>query len=153
VTERVSEAAPTASTRPAQPAEYLAQVRWSDPDQLGHVNHARYLSYFEDARMMLLAGAPTGVPGSAADRGCIAARVAVDYAAPVEFRPGLTLRVETGVGAIGTSSWTLAQRMYDGEQVVARCECVLVAYSYADAKARPLDDDERAYWQRFAVAG
>jgi hypothetical protein len=21
--------------------DYLAQVRWSDPDQLGHVNHAR----------------------------------------------------------------------------------------------------------------
>jgi acyl-CoA thioester hydrolase len=135
------------------PAEYLAQVRWSDPDQLGHVNHARYLSYFEDARMMLLAGAPTGVPGSPADRGCIAARVAVDYAAPVEFRPGLQLRVETSVTAIGRSSWTLTQRMYDGEWVVARCECVLVAYSYADRKPRPLDDDERAYWQRFAVGG
>ena len=30
---------------------HVAQVRWSDPDMLGHVNHARYLSYFEDARM------------------------------------------------------------------------------------------------------
>ncbi|NJC71106.1 acyl-CoA thioesterase [Planosporangium thailandense] len=132
---------------------FLAQVRWSDPDQLGHVNHARYLSYFEDARMMMLAGAPTGVPGRPGDRGCIAARVAVDYEAPVVYRPGLTLRVETGVAAIGTSSWTLAQRMYDGDSVVARCECVLVAYSYADGKKRPLDDDERAYWQRFASGG
>jgi acyl-CoA thioester hydrolase len=138
---------------PAQPAEYLAQVRWSDPDQLGHVNHARYLSYFEDARMLLLAGAPTGVPGTAGDRGCIAARVAVDYAAPVEFRPGLELRVATSVSAIGTSSWTLVQRMYDGETAVAHCECVLVAYSYADSKPRPLDDDERAYWQRFTDGG
>lgn len=135
------------------PAEFLAQVRWSDPDQLGHVNHARYLSYFEDARMELLAWSPTRVPGSVGHRGCIAARVAVDYAAPVEFRPGLTLRVETEVAAIGTSSWTLEQRMYDGDTVVARCECVLVAYSYADVKSRPLDPDEREYWQRFAVGG
>lgn len=127
--------------------EHLAQVRWSDPDQLGHVNHARYLSYFEDARMTLLATAPAGMPGTPSDRGCIAARVAVDYAAPVEFRPGLTLRVETAVAAIGTSSWTLEQRMYDGDTFVARCECVLVAYSYADRKPRPLDDDERAFWQ------
>ncbi|GAA1794321.1 acyl-CoA thioesterase [Planosporangium flavigriseum] len=148
MTEQVEQSESTSA-----PAVYLAQVRWSDPDQLGHVNHARYLSYFEDARMELLAGAPTGVPGSPADRGCIAARVAVDYAAPVEFRPGLVLRVETEVAAIGTSSWTLAQRMCDGERPVARCECVLVAYSYAESKPRPLDDDERAYWQRFAVAG
>jgi acyl-CoA thioester hydrolase len=127
--------------------EYLAQVRWSDPDQRGHVNHARYLSYFEDARMTLLATSPAGMPGTPSDRGCIAARVAVDYAAPVEFRPGLTLRVETAVAAIGTSSWMLEQRMYDGDTFVARCECVLVAYSYADRKPRPLDDDERAFWQ------
>ncbi len=127
--------------------EHLAQVRWSDPDQLGHVNHARYLTYFEDARMMLLAGSPAGMPGSVADRGCIAARVAVDYAAPVEFRPGLALRVTTRVAAIGTSSWTLDQRIYDGDAEVGRCECVLVAYDYGQGKPRPLDDDERAYWQ------
>jgi acyl-CoA thioester hydrolase len=131
------------------PADHVAQVRWSDPDQLGHVNHARYLSYFEDARMMLLAASPAGMPGAPSDRGCIAARVAVDYAAPVEFRPGLALRVRTAVSAIGTSSWTLEQRMYDGETIVARCECVLVAYSYADRKPRPLDDDERAFWQGY----
>ena len=121
-----------------------AQVRWSDPDLLGHVNHARYLSYFEDARMELLAASPTGLPD--AGRGCIAARVAVDYLAPVEFRPGLTLRVESTVSKVGTSSWTLDQRLYDGDTEVARCGCVLVAYSYADGKARPLDDDERAHW-------
>jgi acyl-CoA thioester hydrolase len=131
-------------------AVYHAQVRWSDPDQLGHVNHARYLSYFEDARMSAMVASPTGTPGAAGSRGCIAARVAVDYAAPVEFRPGLTLRVETSVAAIGTSSWTLDQRMYDGDTLVARCGCVLVAYSYADGRSRPLDDDERAYWQGYA---
>lgn len=127
---------------------YHAQVRWSDPDTLGHVNHARYLSYFEDARMVLLAASPGGVPGAPEDRGCIAARVAVDYLAPVEFRPGLTLRVETGVARVGRTSWTLLQHLYSPDAVgaVARCECVLVAYSYADAKPRPLDDDEREFW-------
>jgi acyl-CoA thioester hydrolase len=133
--------------RPA--TTYLAQVRWSDPDQLGHVNHARYLSYFEDARMTLLAASPTGVPGGPGDRGCIAARVAVDYLAPVDFTPELTLTVRTAVGRVGTSSWTLTQELYaDSGAPAARCECVLVTYSYTDAKPRPLDDDERAFWLR-----
>jgi acyl-CoA thioester hydrolase len=155
---------------PADLSIFEAQVRWSDPDQLGHVNHARYLSFFEDARMMLLAASPTGLPGArhagngwssldgserstSPDRGCIAARVAVDYAAPVEFRPGLTLRIESSVAAIGTTSWTLAQRMFDGDTQVAHCECVLVAYSYAERKPRPLEDDERAYWLGFTTNG
>jgi acyl-CoA thioester hydrolase len=116
---------------------------------MGHVNHARYLSYFEDARMALLACSPTGVPGAPGHRGCIAARVAVDYLAPVDFTPGLTLTVKTAVGRVGTSSWTLLQELYaDSGALVARCECVLVTYSYADAKPRPLDDDERVFWQR-----
>src|SRR2546423_13796883 len=102
---------------------------------LGHVNHARYLSYFEDARMELLALSPTGLP--APGRGCIAARVAVDYLAAVEYRPGLTLRVETAGTRVGTSSWTLDQRLFSAEGApVARCEGVLVAYSYADGKPR-----------------
>jgi acyl-CoA thioester hydrolase len=129
---------------------YLAQVRWSDPDIMGHVNHARYLSYFEDARMTLLAASPAGLAGAAeGDRGYIAARVAVDYLFPATFRPGLMLRVETTVSGIGTTSWTFDQRMYDGEQAIARCQCVLVAYSYTAGKPRPLDDDERAFWARY----
>jgi acyl-CoA thioester hydrolase len=130
---------------------YEAQVRWSDADIMGHVNHARYLSFFEDARMTLLASSPAGLAG-AGDRGYIAARVAVDYEFPATFRPGLMLRVESAISRIGTSSWTWDQRMYDGDQPIARCECVLVAYSYATGKPRPLDDDERAFWQRYRYA-
>ncbi len=82
---------------------------------MGHVNHARYLSYFEDARMTLLATSPAGLAGADGDRGYIAARVAVDYQFPATFRPGLMLRVETRISRIGTTSWTFDQRMYDGD--------------------------------------
>ncbi|WP_040477960.1 acyl-CoA thioesterase [Longispora albida] len=131
-------------------AVHHAQVRWSDPDQLGHVNHSRYLSYFEDARMELLSTSPSGLAGAPGDRGYIAARVAVDYRYPVEYRPGLLLRVETWASKLGTSSWTLSQEMYDGEDLVASCECVLVAYSYEGKKSRPLDPDERAFWSDYS---
>jgi acyl-CoA thioester hydrolase len=116
---------------------------------MGHINHARYLSYFEDARMTVLASSPSGLAGTAGDRGYIAARVAVEYLYPVEFRPGLTLRVETWVGRIGTTSWTLPAEMYDGDQLVARCDSVIVAYSYEQQRKRPLDEDERAFWEKY----
>jgi acyl-CoA thioester hydrolase len=130
-------------------AQYQAQVRWSDPDQMGHINHARYLSYFEDARMDLLARSPSGIAGGTEDRGYLAARVAVDYLYPVQFRPGLSLRVSTWVSHLGTTSWTLTAQLYDDERelLVARCEAVLVAYSYRDQAKRKLADDERAFWQ------
>jgi acyl-CoA thioester hydrolase len=129
---------------------YEAQVRWSDPDIMGHVNHARYLSYFEDARMTLLATSPAGLAGAShGDRGYIAARVAVDYHYPATFRPGLMLRVETRISRIGTTSWTFEQQMYDGDTKIAKCECVLVGYSYAEEKPRPLEADERAFWEQY----
>lgn len=137
---------------PAVPNVYEAQVRWSDADIMGHVNHARYLSFFEDARMTLLATSPAGLAGAPGDRGYIAARVAVDYLWAAEFRPGLMLRVQTLVARIGTTSWTFEQDMYDGDHHVARCECVLVGYSYADGKSRPLGADERAFWRQYLVA-
>ena len=126
---------------------YLAQVRWSDADIMGHVNHARYLSFFEDARMTLLAASPAGLAGANGDRGYIAARVAVDYQSPATFRPGIMLRVETRISRIGITSWTFDQRMFDGDVAIARCECVLVGYSYAEEKPRVLAADERAFWE------
>ncbi len=100
--------------------------------------------------MALLATSPSGLAGSAHDRGYIAARVAVDYLVAVQFRPGLTLQVRTWVGRVGTSSWTLPAELLDGEVMVARAECVIVAYSYADQRSRPLDDDERAFWEELS---
>lgn len=129
---------------------HRAQVRWSDPDIMGHVNHARYLSYLEDARMELLSRSPSGLAGAEeGDRGYIAGRLSIDYRHPAKYRPGLVLRVETWVSHLGTKSWTFAHRLYDGDTVIAESECVIVAYSYADAKARALDPDERAFWTKY----
>jgi acyl-CoA thioester hydrolase len=48
--------------------EHTVQLRWSDPDSLGHVNHARALSLLEDARLAMLAELP-GDPGDPGTRG------------------------------------------------------------------------------------
>ncbi len=124
------------------------QLRWSDADALGHVNHARYLSYFEDARMALVAQSPIGVPGGSAGKGYIAARIAVDYRRPVLVSSGLSVTVTSTVRKLGTSSVTLRQELLlpDSPAPATQAECVLVGYDYAVAGSRPLDDDERAFW-------
>ncbi len=133
-------------------AQHQVQVRWADADSMRHLNHARYLSLFEDGRMAMLAQSPTRLTGGPDDRGCIAARVAVDYVAPVIYRPGLSLGVSTWVSRVGNTSWTLLAELCDADQVMARCECVLVAYSYPDAKPRALDPDEREFWSSYLEA-
>ena len=40
--------------------EHPVQLRWSDPDSLGHVNHARALSLIEDARLAMNDGVLPG---------------------------------------------------------------------------------------------
>ena len=127
---------------------FSAQVRWSDPDQMGHINHTRYLTYFEDAR--LAAGrSPSGGrrderPGlhRGPDRGGLPV--------PGQVPPGPDAATSsTWVGRIGTTSCTLLGELFDGEQAVARSEVVLVAYSYPDDAKRPLTDEERAFLSRY----
>jgi acyl-CoA thioester hydrolase len=134
---------------------FTVQLRWSDGDALGHVNHARYLTYFEDARMSLVAQSPLGVPGGSGARGYIAARIAVDYRRPVLFSAGLTVTVASAVERIGTSSVTLRQQLLlpGRPEPATEAECVLVAYDYAISGSRPLDDDERAFWAGYTPGG
>ena len=61
--------------------EHAVQLRWSDPDSLGHVNHARALSLFEDARLAMAQGGP-------GDGGLILARLEVDYLRQLYYRVG-----------------------------------------------------------------
>ncbi|MDP9460183.1 MAG: acyl-CoA thioesterase, partial [Actinomycetota bacterium] len=66
--------------------EHLVQLRWSDPDSYGHVNHARVLSLLEDARLTMGLDAPGVAAGRQPDM--ILARLEVDYLRQVYYRVG-----------------------------------------------------------------
>ena len=128
--------------------EHPVQLRWSDPDSLGHVNHARALSLLEDARLAMASDAPGVVPGRQPD--IILARLEVDYLRQLRYRPGEHVRICGWVTRLGTKSLTLRQELLQDGEVVIRADGVIVAFDYAADRARPLTDDERAYWSRFA---
>ena len=122
--------------------EHPVQLRWSDPDSYGHVNHARALSLIEDARLAMAEGAP-------GDRGLILARLEVDYLRQLYYRVGERLCVRSTVTRLGTKSLTLRQELVQDDEVAIRADVVMVLFDFATDTTRPMTDDERAHWSRF----
>jgi len=119
--------------------EHPVQLRWSDPDSLGHINHARALGLLEDARLAMVSG-----PG-----GAILARLEVDYLRQLYYRVGERPCVTSWVTRIGTKSLTVRQELVQDGQVAIRADSVLVMFDFATDTSRPLTDDERAHWSRY----
>jgi acyl-CoA thioester hydrolase len=119
--------------------EHPVQLRWSDPDSLGHVNHARALSLLEDARLAMVDG-----PGGSV----ILARLEVDYLRQLYYRVGERLCVTSCVTRLGTKSFTVRQELVQDGEVAIRADVVMVMFDFATDASRPLTDDERAHWSR-----
>jgi acyl-CoA thioester hydrolase len=119
--------------------EHPVQLRWSDPDSLGHVNHARALSLLEDARLAMVEG-----PG-----GAILARLEVDYLRQLYYRVGERPCVSSWVTRLGTKSVTVRQELVQDGQVAIRADVVLVMFDFATDTSRPLTHDERVHWSRY----
>ncbi|MEO7980565.1 MAG: acyl-CoA thioesterase [Sporichthyaceae bacterium] len=126
------------------------QLRWSDADMLGHLNHARLLALVEDARMALLAQAPGGdVTGGRSARGVILARLEVDYLAQVRYRVDEVLPVESWVLRLGGKSLTLRQELSQDGAVVLRADAFCVMFDYDADASRPIAADERKFWDHY----
>jgi len=158
----------TSKPSPARPAPaatagryvYHCALRWSDLDAYGHLNNARFLTLYEEARVALMfsGGRAWGV-GSFAE-GVIISRHEVDYLRPVDYRLGRetaerapTVRVELWVDEIRASRFTVAYEMFDGDAVVSRARSVLVPYDLRQGRPRRLTEAERAFLLPYAVAG
>ena len=126
---------------------HTAQLRWSDPDMLGHVNHARMLGLIEDARIALCLQGPRGDDSGVG--GVILVHLEVDYLRQVRYRVDEALPIESWAVKIGTKSFTLRQEMSQDGQVAVRVDAVLVAFDYATDRPRPLNDEERTFWGRY----
>ncbi|NEM06677.1 acyl-CoA thioesterase [Geodermatophilus normandii] len=121
--------------------EHPVQLRWSDTDVFGHVNHARVLGLLEDARLSMV----DSTPGA----GIILARLEIDYLRQVHYRVGEHLRVTTSITRLGRSSIGMRQELTQDGEVALRADMVLVAFDYAADASVPLTDDQRAHWSRW----
>lgn len=119
-------------------------ARFADMDAFGHINNARYLTYFEEARIKYV----NEVLQSAyswSEKGIILANAEIDFILPGHFTD--LIDVYTRCIHIGTKSFTLEYRMVreknDGEEVIAKGISVLVMYDYEKRMPIPVPQDWR----------
>jgi acyl-CoA thioester hydrolase len=119
-------------------------VAWGDMDVLGHVNNVVYLRWFETARIAHfteLLGSPA-VPTSGI--GPILAHQTIDYRIQLKYPD--TVRVETTISKIGTTSFTMGFRIKSRAKawaIAAEGEGVLVLYDYASGQKVVIDEAVR----------
>jgi acyl-CoA thioester hydrolase len=138
---------------------YHCTLRWSDLDAYGHVNNARFLTLYEEARVALMfsGGRAWGV-NSFAD-GVVIRRHEVDYLRPVDYAMGRAtaeeapvVRIEMWIPEIRVSSFTVAYELFDGEVLASRARSVLVPFDLAQQRPRRITDEERAFLLPYAIA-
>lgn len=114
------------------------EVRYSDLDPQGHLNNARYLTYFEMARINYIVHLGLWQGGSFLNMGIIVANAQVTFLAPVYF--GQNLRVGARINHLGHKSMTMAYSLLDTDtsHELANGATVLVAYNYQSGETIPI---------------
>lgn len=120
------------------------EVRYGDLDPQGHVNNAKHLTYFEQARVqyMIELGLFTK-DQSFMKIGVIIADVHITYFEPVYF--GQTIKVGVRAAKFGTKSMTWEQNIVDADtgKELAKGEVVIVTYDYKEEKTIPIPQEWR----------
>jgi acyl-CoA thioester hydrolase len=127
---------------------YSCPVRWSDLDAYGHVNNARFLTLYEEARvaLMFIEAGKAGV--TSFEQGVVISRHEIDYMRPVDYTD--PVHIELWIAEIRPSRFTVAYELFDGGLVASRARSVCVPFDLAGGRPRRLSDAERAFltpWQ------
>ena len=115
------------------------EIRYADLDPQGHVNNAKFLTYFEQARAgYLIQLGLFAKDQSFLDVGIILADARVTYLAPVRW--GMDVRVGVRVTRLGNKSMTMEYELAEtaGQPVLATGSTVLVAFDYREQQTIPL---------------
>jgi acyl-CoA thioester hydrolase len=120
------------------------EVRYGDLDPQGHVNNAKYLTYFEQARIAYWI--QLGIfskDQSFMEIGVILADVHITYLEPIYY--GQNIKVGVHVSKLGNKSMTWEQNIVDADraQELAKGEVIVVAYDYRAEKTMSIPQEWR----------
>ena len=115
------------------------EVRYGDLDPQGHLNNAKHLTYFEQARVayMIELGLFTK-DQSFMEIGVILADVHIIYLAPIYF--GQNIKVGVHAAKIGNKSMMWEQNIMDADKgkELAKGEVIIVTYDYKEERTIPI---------------
>jgi acyl-CoA thioester hydrolase len=126
------------------------EVRYGDLDPQGHVNNAKHLTYFEQARIAYLIELGLFTEDqSFMEIGVILADVHISYHEPVYF--GQKIKVGVHVSKMGSKAMTWEQNIVDAEtgKMLAKGEVIMVTYDYKEEKTIPIPQEWREKISKF----
>jgi acyl-CoA thioester hydrolase len=123
--------------------ERSVDVRWRDTDALGHVNHAVFLTYFEEGRDAFY------VQTLGSDPSYVVVRLEVDLRAEVRISDHrVTVRI--AAESLGTTSLTTRETIFvPSGEVAAEARVVTVKWDADQRKPIPFTEAQR---QRLTAA-
>lgn len=120
------------------------EVRYGDLDPQGHVNNAKHLTYFEQARIAYLIELGLFTKDqSFMEIGVILADVHITYLEPIYF--GQNIKVGVHPAKLGNKSMTWEQNIMDAAtgKELATGEVVMVTYDYHEEKTISIPEEWR----------
>ena len=126
---------------------YECPLRWSDMDAYGHVNNARFLTLYEEARVAMFF---VDVPLPELKDGVVVARHEIDYLLPVGHEA--KVRIETWIEEIRNSSFVVAYELFADGKLASRARTVLVPFNLAHQVPRRVTAVERAFLEKWREA-
>jgi acyl-CoA thioester hydrolase len=127
-------------------------LRWSDMDAYGHVNNARFLTLYEEARVALFFLGASQMGLTSFEDGIVISRHEVDYLRPVDYATGPdgvsrppTVRIEMWAEEIRPSRFTIAYELLDGAVVASRARSICVPFNLDSQRPRRHSEAERQF--------
>src|SRR6476661_4518564 len=112
-------------------------------DAYGHVNNARILTLYEEARVALFFTGAREMGLMSFEDGIVISRHEVDYLKPMDY--GDPVRIEMWVEEIRHSRFTIAYELLDRDVIASRARSVCVPFNLEKQFPRRLTEAERVF--------
>jgi acyl-CoA thioester hydrolase len=126
------------------------EVRYGDLDPQGHVNNAKYLTYFEQARVhYLIQLGLFSRDQSFMEIGVVIADIHIAYHAPTHYQDNIKVGVKTI--KLGGKSIVLEQCVMDADtgKIMAEGKVVMVTFDYKELKSIPVPVEWKKKFSEF----
>jgi acyl-CoA thioester hydrolase len=126
------------------------EVRYGDLDPQGHVNNAKHLTYFEQARVhYLIQLGLFSRDQSFMEIGVVIADIHIAYKSPVHYDDNIKVGVKTA--KIGNKSMTVEQCVMNADtgEIMSVGTVVMVTYDYREAKTINIPHEWREKIKQF----
>ena len=118
------------------------QIRFNDVDQMGHINNAVIMEYFDLGKAAYFTS--IGIPPQTGDFTVMIVHFEVDFHRQIHYTD--PLQVITAPSSFGTKSLHITQQVVNAETLepYATCKTVMVGYSRLTNSSAPIPEELKA---------